>query len=325
MENIGLRTFGQSKILLSPIGLGTWQFSKKKNFAGKYWKALNDDEITEIVQVSLEGGINWFDTAEMYGNGESERSLSKALQKLGKKPDEIFIATKWWPAMRRSKSIISSINERLSALQGFPIDLYQIHMPFSFSSIKSEMKAMAKLVEEGKIKNIGVSNYSAKQMIKANNELKKYGLSLASNQVKYNLIDRTIEKNGILKAAQDNGIAIIAYSPLEQAILTGRYHDNPELINNIEGYRKYMPAFTKKSLARITPLINSLKEIAKKYNATAAQVALNWLINYHGNMVFAIPGATSSKQASSNCYAMNFKLSTEELQMLSNISDEVTK
>ncbi len=314
------RFLGKSKLLLSPIGLGTWQFSKGTGFAGKYWETLTDEIINEIVLVSLDNGINWFDTAEVYGNGESEKALANALIKSKKPSSEIHIATKWNPVMRTANSIDKSINERLTNLKGYPIDLFQIHNPYSFSSIKDEMKIMAVLVKSDKIKNIGVSNYNVGQMLKAHAELKINGLNLISNQVKYNLLDRKIETNGVLQAAKENNIAIIAYSPLEQGLLTGKFHDNPELIKEIKGYRKYRPLFKKKNLQKSLPLINELKKIAQKYQVTPAQVSLNWIINFHGDFVFAIPGASKVQQAKENALAMSFKLSEDEMKRIDEYS-----
>ena len=144
MDNqISLRNLGKSDIKITPIGLGCWQFSKQGNLAGKFWPSLDDDLIRDVVKVSFEGGINWFDTAEVYGQGASEKILAKSLVDLGKKPGDVLIATKWWPMFRTASNIKKTIDERLAALSPFPIDLYQVHQPWGFSSEVSEMKAMA--------------------------------------------------------------------------------------------------------------------------------------------------------------------------------------
>ena len=165
MENqVSLRKPGKSELLISPIGLGCWQFSKQGNLAGKYWPTLDDNLIREVVKTSLEGGINWFDTAEIYGKGESEKALARALLALNKKPGEVIIATKWWPIFRTASNIGATIDDRIAALSPFPIDLYQVHQPWGFSSEVAEMEAMARLVAAKKIKHVGVSNFSAKKM-----------------------------------------------------------------------------------------------------------------------------------------------------------------
>jgi aryl-alcohol dehydrogenase-like predicted oxidoreductase len=317
MEN--LRNLGKSDLKITPIGLGCWQFSKQSNFAGKYWPSLEDEVVQNIVRLSLEGGINWFDTAELYGKGASERALSAALQTLEKKPGEVIIATKWWPVFRFASSLLKTIDDRIKALDPYPIDLHQVHMPFGFSSEKEEMKAMAKLVKEKKIRYAGVSNFSAKKMRSAWETLQKEGISLVSNQVRYSLLDRKIESNGILETAKELGITIIAYSPLAQGLVTGKFHDNPDLIKKL-GYRSHMPAFRPSSLAKSRPVVDLVKELALKYGVTHSQVALNWLIHFHGDTVVAIPGATKETHAKENTGAMAFRLSDEDMKRL----DEAT-
>ena len=310
-----LRSLGNTKMMVTPIGLGCWQFSKQKNMAGKFWPTLEDDLINKVVSLSLEGGINWFDTAEVYGNGASERALSKALQATGKKPGEVFIATKWWPMFRFASNISATIDERIKALSPYPIDLYQVHQPWGFSSEKSEMTAMAELLDRKLIKSIGVSNFSAQQMKKAWETLDKKGIPLVSNQVLYNLLNRKIESNGVMEMAKKLGISIIAYSPLAQGMVTGKFHENPELLKNI-GLRKYSSQFKPKGLEKSRPLVMLVKELAIRYNVTPSQIALNWLINYHGSTVVAIPGATKEIHVKENTGAMSFRLSDEDMVKL---------
>jgi len=156
-----LRRLGRSDLLVSPIGLGCWQFSQRRGW-NKYWPKLPEREIEGIVAASLDGGVNWFDTAEAYGDGASEEALSRVLQKAGKKPGEIIIATKWMPLLRTAAGLPRTIGKRLECLAPYPIDLYQIHHPGSFSSTRKQMEAMASLVREKKIRCAGVSNFGAK-------------------------------------------------------------------------------------------------------------------------------------------------------------------
>ncbi|MDZ7777000.1 MAG: aldo/keto reductase [Bacteroidales bacterium] len=311
-----LRQLGNTELMISPIGLGTWQFSKRKNLAGKFWPELSDKESYDIVKTSYEQGINWFDTAELYGNGESERTLTAALKHSGINDRDVMVATKWSPFFRSARSISKTIGQRQEALNGYTISLHQVHNPMSFSSPATEMDAMAALIQQGSIRYAGVSNFSANQMRKAHEALARHGFKLASNQVQYNLLQRKIERNKVLETAKELGIAIIAYSPLAQGVLTGKYHDDPEAIKAKKGFRKSMPTFKHSKLEKSRPLINTLKAIATRHEATAAQVALSWLINFHGRHVFAIPGASNARQAGSNALAMQIELSQDELEMI---------
>ncbi|MBK7030421.1 MAG: aldo/keto reductase [Bacteroidales bacterium] len=301
--------------MITPVGLGCWQFSKQNNMAGKFWPNMEDDLITQMVKISLEGGINWFDTAELYGNGASERALAASLKSTGRKPGEIIIATKWWPMFRFASNILKTIDQRIEALAPYPIDLYQVHQPWGFSNTKAEMEAMARLVKEHKIRYVGVSNFSAAQMRNAWEVLQKHNIHLVSNQVRYNLLDRKIESNGILQTAKELGITIIAYSPLAQGLVTGKFHDNPELLKNI-GMRKHSSQFKPNGLEKSRPVIKSVQELAIKYGVTTSQIALNWLINSHGDTVVAIPGATKEAHAKENVGTMRFNLTAEDLSIL---------
>ena len=320
MENLkSLRSLGRTGIMVTPIGLGCWQFSKQKNMAGKFWPTLEDKLIDRIVSLSIDGGINWFDTAEVYGGGESEKALSKALKTAGIKPGEVLVATKWWPMFRFASNIRKTINVRISLLDPYPIDLYQVHQPWGFSGETSEMAVMAELFKRKLIKAIGVSNFSAKKMENSWKTLQKSGIPLATNQMRYSLLDRRIESNGVMDLAKKLGITIIAYSPLAQGLVTGKFHDNPELLKNI-GFRKYSPQFKPEGLEKSRPVVILLKELAGKYNVTPSQVALNWLIHYNGDTVVAIPGATKEIHVKENCGAMSFILSDEDMARLDKVS-----
>jgi aryl-alcohol dehydrogenase-like predicted oxidoreductase len=179
---------------------------------------------------------------------------------------------------------------------------------------------MAKLVEAGKIRSVGISNFNPDQMRRAHRQLQKVGLPLAVNQVRYSLLDRSIEKNGVLETAKELGVTIIAYTPLESGLLTGKYHKNPELLEK-------KPAIwrgrLRRSMEKSRTLISALEEIALRYNVTAAQVALNWVIYSQGDSVVTIPGVTKISQAQENAGAMKFKLSGDELALLGKLSQAI--
>jgi aryl-alcohol dehydrogenase-like predicted oxidoreductase len=147
------RRLGKTSIEITAIGMGCWQFAQGGNAIGRFWNALNAAQIREIVEAARAAGIGWFDTAEIYGNGSSERNLSAALASLGVVPGSVVVATKWWPFARTARSIGATIDTRIACLGSYPIDLHQVHQPFSFSSVPAQMKAMAALVKAGKIKS----------------------------------------------------------------------------------------------------------------------------------------------------------------------------
>jgi aryl-alcohol dehydrogenase-like predicted oxidoreductase len=232
------RALGQTAVSVSPIGLGCWQFAGGASTA--FWALPPQEVINQIVKISLDGGINWFDTAEMYGSGASEKALAGALVAAGKSDGEVVIATKWKPFGRFASSIVKTFPDREKYLSPFHVDLHQVHMPNSLSSVEKQMEAMADLLDAGKIRAAGVSNFSADGMRRAHEALKRRGYALASNQVKYNPVDRRIEQNGVMKAAKELGVTIIAYSPLAQGLLTGIYHRDTAAIDRLPMIRRRM-------------------------------------------------------------------------------------
>ncbi len=249
----------------------------------------------------------------MYGAGVSERSLATGLKAAGKSDSDVVITTKWQPIFRTAGNIPHTIGNRLHFLDGYSIGNYMVHQPYSFSSPEAEMNAMADLVEAGKIRSVGVSNFNPARMRRAHAALAKRGLPLAVNQVRYSLLSREIETNGILDTAMELGVTIIAYTPVARGLLTGKYHKDPALLARTPGWRR---ASMKRNLERTRPLINVMDEIASNHGATIAQVALNWLIYFKGEMVVTIPGATKVHQAEESAGAMNFRLTDDEMKRL---------
>lgn len=325
-----MRSLGRTGIQVSPIGLGCWQFSQGKGLTGSMWSVLDQDTTDAVVRAALEGGVNWFDTAEAYGDGRSELTLSTALRNLGAQPGTVVVATKWLPILRTAANIPRTIDQRLRCLQGYPVGLYQVHLPWSFSSIGSQMRELAALVHAGKIGAIGVSNFSARQMEKASRALQGAGLVLASNQVPVSLLDRRIERNGLLQAARQGGMTLIAYSPLAQGLLSGRFHADPDLVRALPSGRRSRlspasRAFRIDSLARTKPLIELMHAIGESHGVSVSQVALAWLITYYGEVVVAIPGASNPKQAAENAAAMDLRLTESELSRIDEVSAAVAK
>lgn len=314
---VSKRTLGKTDIAVTPIGLGMMEFAGGGGLMGFAFPKIDQEVKNATVKAGLDGGVNWFDTAELYGRGVSEASLAMALKTAGKKDDEVVVATKWWPLFRTARNIPKTIDDRLRFLDGYTISNYMVHQPMSFSSPEAEMDEMAKLVEAGKIRSVGVSNFSPERMRRAHRRLQEHGLPLAVNQVRYSLLDRAIEFDGTLETAKELGVTIISYTPLESGLLTGKYHKNPELLANKSPFYRVL---LKRGIEKSRRLIEVLEEVGKTYNATPAQVALNWIIYSHDDTVVTIPGVTNPKQAEDNAGAMKFKLSDDEIAQLDELS-----
>lgn len=318
-DRVQKRNLGQTDIKVTPIGLGGNKFGEAKGILSRLvLPGLTQEEMNQIIKAALDGGINWFDTAEMYGFGASEQGISRALSEAGVEDGEVYIATKWSPFFRRSKNILRSIDKRLRYLNGYTIDLYMVHFPYGLSSIESEMDAMADLVEGGKIRSVGVSNYNPEQMRRAHAALQARGLPLAVNQVQYSLLNREIEINGVLETARELGVTIIAWGPLGSGILTGKFHKDNEAFKRRPLARRMM---LRGNIERSRHLIETLEEIAGRYGASVSQIALNWLIHFQGETVVAIPGASKVEHAVESAAVMKFRLSDEDIARL----DEITR
>jgi len=315
-----LRHLGKTDLLVTPIGLGVMELAGGGGLVGRMFPVIPQEEKNAIIKAALDGGINFFDTAEMYGAGVSERSLATGLKAAGKSDRDVIIETKWQPFLRTARNIGVTIDDRLRFLDGYSIANYMIHQPYSFSSPEAEMNAMADLVEAGKIRSVGVSNFNAERMRRAHAALAKRGLPLALNQMRYSLLHREIETNGVLQTAKELGVTIVAYTPVARGVLTGKYHKDPGMLEKLTGYRKSM---MKRDVERTRPLIAVMDEIASSHAATIAQVALNWLILFNGESVVTIPGATKVHQAQESAGAIQFDLSKDELARLDEASRQL--
>ncbi len=311
------RRLGQSQVEVTPIGLGGNKFSGGSGVFRFFSPQLKQEQVNTIIRAALDGGITLFDTAELYGFGRSELAIAGGLKAAGIADEDVIIVTKWSPFLRTASNLKRTINTRLRCLAGYAIDLYLIHFPYSFSSIAREMAAMAGLVEAGKIRAVGVSNFNERQMRQAHAELGKYGLPLAANQVQYSLLHRDIESNGILAAARELGVTIIAWGPLASGVLSGRYHRDQQLL----GRQPLGSRFTVgRRLNRSRQIVETLFEIGSKYQASPSQVALNWLVTSQGENVVAIPGASSVEQVAQNAAALSFQLAEEDMARLDYLS-----
>lgn len=320
MQEIVKRNLGKTDIAVSPIGLGAMEFAGGRSYFKYMFTPVEPETQDEVVKVALDSGMNLIDTAEIYGSGYSECAVSRTLQAAGKSPGDVVITTKWFPMLKRAKSLRRSAEKSTQRLEPYPIDLYLVHMPLSISSVKAQMNEMADLVQSGKIRAVGVSNFSKDRMVKAHEALAERGIPLAANQVNFSLLKRGIEFNGTLETAKELGVTIMAYTPLGQGVLTGNLHRNPELFDQMTRIRK---ARIRSGLKKSKELVDTLEVIASEHNATAAQVTLSWTINYHGDTIITIPGATKTYQAEQNAEAMKLSLSSEQMETISTLSLEI--
>ncbi len=296
------------------LGIGTWAWGDSL-FWG-YGSNYGEKEVQAAFETAIANGATFFDTAEVYGLGESERLLGKFLKQTNQ---SVQIATKYFPLPWRfsKQAVADALTASLKRLEVEQIALYQVHMPFDFFMGQATlMEALADEVKRGRILTVGVSNYSATQMQQAHNLLAQYNVSLAVNQVRYSLLTRKIEQNGILETARQLGVTILAYSPLDQGLLTGKY--TPDTPERVTGARKLDPKFSASGLSKIEPLISHLKQLGEKYQKTPVQVSLNWLIAQKN--VVPIPGVKNPRQAEENVGAMGWHLSEEDFQQLSLLS-----
>jgi aryl-alcohol dehydrogenase-like predicted oxidoreductase len=279
---------------ISAIGLGTWQFGSTE---WGYGREFARGEAGAIVTRALELGVNLIDTAEVYGFGRSERIVGEAIR--GRR-DQVFIATKVFPV---GLPFMVSARARGSArrLGVDHIDLYQQHWPNPFFPASATMPRMKRLVDEGLVGHVGVSNFSLQGWQDAERAL---GGPVFSNQVEFSLMKRGPEAE-MVPWAQANGRVVIAYSPLGQGLLSGRYQTSPP-----RNFRRMRREFSAQSRARLEPLIAALHEVAAKHGATAAQIALAWLIRKPN--VVAIPGASSVRQVEENAGAADIDLTEDE-------------
>jgi len=291
---------------ISKIGLGTWQFGAREWGYGDPFAA---QEASRIVRRAVELGVTLFDTAEIYGFGRSERILGAAL---GEDRTAAFIATKYLPVLPAASSVKRHAKASAARLGVGLIDLYQVHQPNPLVRDATIMRGMRTLQQAELVTEVGVSNYSLRRWRAAETAL---GRRVLSNQVRYSLVNRAPEAD-LLPFTADGLHVVIAYSPLGQGLLSGRYDRDHRPTNLI---RTLNPLFLPGNLERAAGLLATLREIGDAHDASPAQIALAWVIRHPG--VAAIPGASSVAQLESNVAAAEIELTDGEDQALRAASD----
>jgi len=296
------KELGKSSIKISAIGLGTWQWGAREwGWERQYGRS----DVLAASQKAFELGINFVDTAEIYGWGKSERLVGEAIK--GHR-DEVVIATKVWPWNLSSGRLMRATDRSAQRLGVDVIDLYQIHWPNPIFPISNTMKTMKRLVQLGKVRSVGISNFNLAKTKVVQETLSP--LDLVSNQVKYNLIDRKIETD-LLPYAQGSNITVIAHTPLARSVLTGKYTPERRPASLAQAAS---PRFSSRNLSRMNSLQQTLSSIAETHNKTPAQVALNWLIGKQN--VVAIPGTKTASHIENSAGAVGWRPTENEKQRL---------
>jgi aryl-alcohol dehydrogenase-like predicted oxidoreductase len=295
------------------MGLGAWQWGDR--VVWQYGHGYGDAEVRQAFLASLNEGIRFVDTAEIYGNGRSERLLGQFL----KETDQpVLIATKFLPFPWRfgKGSLLRALKGSLTRLGVESVDLYQIHWPSPLMSIDTMMDGLAECVKSELTRTVGVSNFGQSQMLAAYSSLARHNIPLASNQVHYSLLNRTVEKNGTLARCKELGIRLIAYSPIEKGLLAGKYSvASPPPGSRGINYTSLLP--------RINPLLKLMTEIGQDHGGKSnTQVALNWVIC---KGALPIPGAKNAGQAQQNAGGLGWKLTEEEVARLDETSNRIVE
>lgn len=303
-----------SDVELSALGLGTWAWGDAAVWGmHTYDRSYGVDTIREAYRSSVDAGVTLLDTAEIYGRGESERIIGGLLEADAATRDRLVIATKFLPApwkLAVGPALMAALRASLARLKMPWVHLYQIHGPISLRSHRAMAAALAEAHRAGLVKAVGVSNYSEGEMRAMHAALADYGIPLATNQVEFSLLRAMPEASGLLRACQELGVVVLAYSPLAQGRLTGKY----SAANPPPGRRM----FSNFPMAEIDSVVVELGRIGGRYGGkTAAQVALNWVMC---KGAVPIPGAKNKRQAEQNAGALGWRLSAEDVQALDGVS-----
>lgn len=278
------RALGKSGIAVSALGVGT----------NRWAAGVNDGAVLETWRALADGGVDFIDTAEVYGFGKSERLIGQTLRQA---PAKAVVASKFAPFIARTspRHLMGALEKSLARLGLETIDLYYVHFPFPFTDLRLFAEGLAEAVKSGKARAVGVSNFGADQLRRMADLLGAKGVGLAANEVSYSLVNRKPEKNGVLDACRELGMALVAYFPLASGRLAGRGGPAKE--------------------PRLERLQQLLGEVGAAHQASSGQAALAWLLA-RDPCVIPIPGATKAAHARLNAAAMSLRLSDQEFAAL---------
>jgi len=306
------RQLGYTDLQLTTIGLGTWAMGGPWEFG---WGQQDDNQAIGAILTALDLGINWIDTAAVYGCGHSEELIAKAIKQTSKKP---LITTKCgllWDNQRKKinclkkDSIISECHNSLKRLDIDVIDLYQIHWPIPDEDIEQAWEAMAILLEQGKVRYIGVSNFNIEQIKRV-----QAIYPVASLQPPYSMIHREVEDQ-MLEFCAENNIGVIAYSPMQRGLLTGKF--NHERLANLptDDHRRTNHDFQEPQFSATLELVEQLREIAQRNGKPLAQLAINWVFR-RTEVTSAIVGARNPDQIKETVSAGDWNLAKDDIEKI---------
>ncbi len=304
MEDINIvkdrRKLGSSDLEVTSVGLGVWAWGDISFWT--YGEDFDRADIDATWRRNLDARVNFIDTAEIYGKGASETIVGELLKETR---EDLVIATKFYPEPSSPEQVRKSAEASLRRLGIDVIDLYQVHWWPPRMPIGDLMREIDLLVRDGLVRYVGVSNFSVEQVEEAQGHMEH--ARVVSNQVHYSLLHREPEREGLVEHHRDNDIAIIAYSPLEQGILTGKF--SPE--STPGGFRGNKPRFSPQGLTAVQPVLHALEEASRSHGRTMAQGALAWLLKDPN--VVVIPGAKNVRQLEENVGGADWQFNPEEL------------
>ncbi|MCB1029943.1 MAG: aldo/keto reductase [Acidimicrobiales bacterium] len=312
MGDLGFQLAG-SATTIPRLGVGTWAWGDSKVWGmGSYDTSLTEDTIGEAWRASIDMGATFFDTAEVYGAGESERIIGRLLAGDPQRAAKVQIASKFFPypwKINVRSQLLKSLRASLERLGLEKVDLYQVHGPVSLRGHGALAEAMTAAHSEGLIGAIGVSNYSVRETRSFAEQLSKRGLALATNQIEFSLLRRIPETSGLLETCRDLGVVPLAYSPLGQGRLTGKYSaTNPPPSTR---------TFSNYPMEKVDEVVRVVRELADAHEATPGQIALAWIM---AKGAVPIPGAKNHDQATDNAGALKISLSEEQVARLDEAS-----
>jgi len=319
---------GRTGLYVSELCMGTWGFSGRNYFGGAIG-TLSQKDATSFIGRALEARINFIDTANVYSYGDSELMTGQALKDLGVKRSDVVLATKVFGRMAGGPNdmgasrghIMDSVSQSLERLQTDHIDLYQIHHSDPITPLEETLRALDDLVRQGMVRYVGVSNWEAWKIMKANGVAEHRGLTrVETNQVYYSIAGRDIEQE-MVPMMQDQGIGCLVWSPLAGGYMAGKYTADGDV--KPEPGRRANFDFPPIDKDKADKTVIAMREIAKKHGVSVACVGLTW-VRQKPFITSTIIGATTMAQLNDNLASVDFSLTAEEMARLDEVSADKT-